>query len=359
MPRLVKTATEPVSDLDARRKAVQDSILQIEKKYGKGAITKLGDKPRAYPHLSTGILPLDIAIGIGGFPKGRIIEIYGPECAGKTLIALQCIAATQKAGGLCAVIDAEHALNVQFAENIGVNVDELIVSQPDDGEEGMEIAETLIRSGGMSLIVIDSVAALTPRAEIEGEMTDLQVGLQARLLSKALRKINGAISKTETTVIFINQLREKVGVMFGNPETTTGGRALKFYSSVRLDVRKQDTIKTNGEIVGNHVKVKVVKNKMAPPMKEAYFDLMFSNGASQSGALIDVGVDLGIVEKSGAWFSYKGIRIGQGKENAKKYLEDNPEISKEIEQAIYEFYGIVDDKDIDQSVLTEGDTKEN
>lgn len=351
--KAVETKTEPINDIEARKKAVLESVNQIEKKYGKGAVIKLGDKPKAYPHLSTGILSLDVAIGIGGLPKGRIIEIYGPESAGKTLIALQAVAATQKAGGLCAFIDAEHSLNVQFAENIGVNVDDLFVCQPDDGETAMDIAEQLIRSGGISLIVIDSVAALTPRAEIEGEMTDQQMGLQARLLSKALRKINGVVSKTDTTVIFINQLREKIGIMFGSPETTTGGRALKFYSSVRLDVRKVDTIKQGGDITGNRVKVKVVKNKMAPPMKEAQFDLMFDSGASQTGALVDFGVELGIIEKSGSWFSYQDAKIGQGRENAKLYLEENPDVAQIIEQQIYEHYGIVDNKDIDPSVMEE------
>lgn len=343
--------SSPISDYEERQKAVAMSIQQIEKKYGKGAVTFLGDKPRAYPHIPTGILPLDIAIGIGGFPKGRIIEIYGPESAGKTLIALQAVAATQKEGGICAVIDAEHALNVQFAENIGVDVEKLLISQPDDGESALEIAESLIRSGGISLVVIDSVAALTPRAEIEGEMTDQQVGLQARLMSKALRKINGVVSKTETTVIFINQLREKVGVMFGNPETTTGGRALKFYSSVRLEVRRVESIKNGGDIVGNRVKVKVAKNKMGPPFKEVLFDLMFDSGASWSGSLVDCGVDLGIIEKSGAWFSYNGEKIGQGRENAKKFLEENEAVANTIKEQVYEAYGIVPNKDIDPSII--------
>lgn len=344
---------EPMSDIQAKREAIENSINQIEKKYGKGAITKLGDKPRAYPHISTGILPLDIAIGIGGLPKGRIIEIYGPESAGKTLIALQTVAETQKNGGFCVYIDAEHALNVDFAQRIGVNVDDLYVCQPDDGEAGLEIAEQMIRSGGVSLVVIDSVAALTPRVEIDGEMTDMQVGAQARMLSKGLRKMNAFISKTDTTVIFINQLREKIGIMFGNPETTTGGRALKFYSSVRLDVRKVEAIKQGSEIVGNRVKVKVVKNKMAAPMKECLFDLMFASGASRTGAILDYGVELGLVEKSGSWFSYNEAKIGQGRENAKTYLDENPEIAREIEKAILEHFEIVDDSEIDQSILEE------
>lgn len=323
-------------DNEGKNKAVASAIQNIEKQYGKGAIIKLGDKPSAFPCLSTGILPLDIAIGIKGIPKGRITEIYGPESAGKTLISLQTVAETQKAGGICAFIDAEHALNVEFARRVGVNIDELYVAQPDTGEQGLEIAEKLISSGGIDLVVIDSVAALTPQAEIEGDMGDAHVGLQARLMSQGLRKLNGIISKTNTAVIFINQLREKVGVMFGNPEITPGGRALKFYSSLRLDVRKIDTIKDGSSIVGNRVRVKVVKNKVAPPFKEAVFDLMFASGASQEGGIIDLGVELNIVEKAGSWFSYNGQRLGQGRDNARKYLEENEALANEIKDKIYE-----------------------
>lgn len=316
--------------------AVEKSIQEMEKKYGKGTVLKLGDRPREYPYYSTGILPLDLAIGIGGFPQGRIIEIYGPEASGKTLIALQTIAEVQKNGGICAFIDAEHGINTKFAENIGVDVDSLFLAQPDYGEQGLEIAEALIRSNGIDLIVIDSVSALTPIAEIQGEMTDLQMGAQARMLGKALRKIAPIASETNTTVIFINQLREKIGVMFGNPETTSGGRALKFYASVRLDVRRVEQIKDKTGIIGNRVKVKVVKNKMAPPMKEAMFDLMFASGASKSGAILDSAIETGVVGKAGAWLSYKDHKW-QGREAAKADLEKNEQLMIEIEKETLSF----------------------
>ena len=315
--------------LEGKKKAVDSAILSIEKKFGKGSVIKLSDKPEKFPCLPTGILPLDIAIGIGGIPRGRIIEIYGPESAGKTLISLQTVAETQKNGGLCAFIDAEHALNVEFAQKIGVNVGDLYVSQPDSGEQALDIAETLIASAGFDLVVIDSVAALTPKAEIEGEMGDAHVGLQARLMSQGLRKLNAIISRTNTSVIFINQLREKVGVIYGNPEVTPGGRALKFYSSLRLDVRKVEALKESGNVVGNKVKVKVVKNKVAPPFKEAVFDISFSSGVSRESSIIEAGLEKGIIEKGGAWFVYNGNRF-QGKEKFKAFLLENPEVADEI-----------------------------
>ena len=319
--------------LEGKKKAVDSAILSIEKKFGKGAVIKLSDKPEQFPCLPTGILPLDLAIGIGGVPRGRIIEIYGPESAGKTLISLQTVAATQKAGGLCAFIDAEHALNVDFAQKIGVNVGDLYVSQPDSGEQALDIAETLIASAGFDLVVIDSVAALTPKAEIEGEMGDSHVGLQARLMSQGLRKLNAIISRTNTSVIFINQLREKVGVIYGNPDVTPGGRALKFYASLRLEVRKVEALKEAGNVVGNKVRVKIVKNKVAPPFREAVFDIMFDSGVSKESSIIEAGVDLGIIEKGGAWFVYNGNRF-QGKEKFKAFLKENPDIADEITSLI-------------------------
>ena len=306
-------------------KAIESAMSQIEKQFGKGSVMKLGeDSTLSIDSISTGCLDLDIALGIGGVPKGRIVEIYGPESSGKTTVALHIAAEAQKAGGAVAFIDAEHALDPSYARKIGVDTENLIVSQPDTGEQGLEIAEALVRSGAIDVLVVDSVAALVPRAEIEGEMGDSHVGLQARLMSQALRKLAGTISKTNCVAIFINQLREKVGVMFGNPETTTGGRALKFYASVRLDVRRIDSIKQADAIIGNRTRVKVMKNKVAPPFKQAEFDIMYNEGISRTGNIVDVGVKEGIVQKSGAWFSYGDVRLGQGRENAKIYLKDNP-----------------------------------
>ena len=316
-------------------KAIENAMSQIEKQYGKGAIMKLGEhNAMSVDAISTGCLDLDIALGIGGVPKGRIIEIYGPESSGKTTVALHIIAEAQKAGGAVGFIDAEHALDPSYAKNLGVDTENLIVSQPDTGEQGLEIAEALVRSGAIDVLVVDSVAALVPRAEIEGEMGDSHVGLHARLMSQALRKLAGTINKSKCVAIFINQLREKVGVMFGNPETTTGGRALKFYASVRMDVRRIDSIKQGDEIVGNRTRVKIMKNKVAPPFKQAEFDIMYNEGISRNGNIIDVGVKENIVQKSGAWFSYNDIRLGQGRENAKQYLKENPEVALEIENKI-------------------------
>ena len=307
-------------------KAIENAMSQIEKQFGKGSIMKLGEHSTLnIDSISTGCLDLDIALGIGGVPRGRIIEIYGPESSGKTTVALHVAAEAQKLGGAVAFVDAEHALDPSYARNLGVDTENLIVSQPDTGEQGLEIAEALVRSGAIDVLVVDSVAALVPRAEIEGEMGDSHVGLQARLMSQALRKLTGTINKSKCVVIFINQLREKVGVMFGNPETTTGGRALKFYSSIRLDVRRIDSIKQGDEIVGNRTRVKVMKNKVAPPFKQAEFDIMYNEGISRNGNIVDVGVKENIVQKSGAWFSYGDIRLGQGRENAKNYLKENPE----------------------------------
>ncbi|MGL5380977.1 recombinase RecA [Clostridium sp.] len=322
-------------------KAIENAMSQIEKQYGKGSVMKLGaDSSLNVDAISTGCLDLDIALGIGGVPKGRIIEIYGPESSGKTTVALHIAAEAQKNGGAVAFIDAEHALDPSYARNLGVDTESLIVSQPDTGEQGLEIAEALVRSGAIDVIVVDSVAALVPRAEIEGEMGDSHVGLQARLMSQALRKLTGTIQKTGCVAIFINQLREKVGVMFGNPETTTGGRALKFYSSVRLDVRRIDSIKQGESIVGNRTRVKVMKNKVAPPFKQAEFDIMYNEGISRTGNIVDVGVKESIVQKSGAWFSYGDIRLGQGRENAKIYLRDNPEVALDIENQIREKHNL-------------------
>lgn len=322
---------------DNKFEALKSAIGQIEKTYGKGSIMKMGDAPvQEVDAIPTGSLTLDIALGVGGVPRGRIIEIYGPESSGKTTLALSIISQAQKLGGKAAFIDAEHAFDPGYAEDLGVNVDEMYISQPDNGEQALEITETLIRSGALDVIVIDSVAALTPRAEIEGEMGDSHMGLQARLMSQALRKITGITNRTHVTVIFINQLREKIGVMFGNPETTTGGRSLKFYASVRMDIRKTLAITDKTETIGNRTKVKIVKNKVAPPFKIAEFDLIFGKGISHSGSLLDAAVDQGLIEASGAWFKYKGENIGQGRENTKKYIEDNPKVSKEIETTIYE-----------------------
>ncbi|RUS48237.1 recombinase RecA [Cohnella sp. AR92] len=318
-----------------RRAALEMALRQIEKQFGKGSIMKLGEQAQLQVETySSGALALDIALGIGGFPRGRIIEVYGPESSGKTTVALHAIAEVQKAGGQAAFIDAEHALDPIYARNLGVNIDELLLSQPDTGEQALEIAEALVRSGAVDIIVVDSVAALVPKAEIEGDMGDSFVGLQARLMSQAMRKLSGAISKSKSIAIFINQLREKVGVMFGNPETTPGGRALKFYASVRLDVRRIESIKQGNDVVGNRTRIKVVKNKVAPPFKQAELDIMYGEGISREGSIIDIGTELDIVQKSGAWFSYGGERLGQGRENSKQFLKDNPALAEQIEQQI-------------------------
>ncbi len=317
--------------------ALEMALGQIEKQFGKGSVMKLGEfKEMNIEAIPTGALSLDIALGIGGVPRGRIIEIFGPESSGKTTLALHIIAEAQKANGEAAFIDAEHALDPVYAKNLGVDINNLIVSQPDTGEQALEIAESLIRSGALDVIVVDSVAALVPKAEIDGDMGDAHVGLQARLMSQALRKLAGAVNKSKTVIIFINQLREKVGIMFGNPETTTGGRALKFYASVRMDIRKVENIKQDGEVIGNRARVKVVKNKVAPPFREAEFDILYGKGISKEGNILDIAVGLDIVEKSGSWFNYKGEKIGQGRENAKQYLKDNPKVMKEIEDKIRE-----------------------
>ena len=327
---------------DDKRKALDAALAQIEKQYGKGSVMKLGDSGNdmEVEAIPTGSISLDIALGIGGIPKGRVIEIYGPESSGKTTLALHMIAETQKRGGIAGFIDAEHAMDPVYARNIGVDIDNLYISQPDNGEQAMEITETMVRSGAMDIIVVDSVAALVPKAEIDGDMGDSHVGLQARLMSQALRKLTGAISKTNCTVIFINQLREKIGVMFGNPETTTGGRALKFYASVRMDIRRTETLKSGGDMVGNHVRVKVVKNKVSPPFKEAEFDIVFGTGISKEGDLIDLATADGIVEKSGSWYAYLGEKIGQGRENAKNYLAEHPDVCLEIENKVREIHGL-------------------
>ena len=331
---------------DDKLRALDAAIAQIEKQYGKGSIMKLGDSASNMNVESTptGSLSLDIALGIGGLPKGRIIEIYGPESSGKTTVALHCVAEVQKRGGIAGFIDAEHALDPVYAKNIGVDIDNLYISQPDCGEQALEITETMVRSGAVDIVIVDSVAALVPKAEIDGDMGDSHVGLQARLMSQALRKLTGVISKSNCTVIFINQLREKVGVMFGNPETTTGGRALKFYSSVRMDVRKIETLKAGGEVIGNRTRVKVVKNKIAPPFKEAEFDIMFGKGISSEGDVLDLATNIDVIQKSGAWFAYNGEKIGQGRENAKQFLKDNPVICTEIETKIRDLF------DLDSSV---------
>ena len=321
-------------------KALDAAIAQIEKQYGKGSVMKLGDNSANMnvETVPTGSLSLDIALGLGGLPKGRIIEVYGPESSGKTTVALHCVAEVQKRGGIAGFIDAEHALDPVYARNIGVDIDNLYISQPDCGEQALEITETMVRSGAVDIVVVDSVAALVPKAEIDGDMGDSHVGLQARLMSQALRKLTAVISKSNCIVIFINQLREKVGVMFGNPETTTGGRALKFYSSVRLDVRRTESLKQGGEIVGNHVRVKVVKNKIAPPFREAAFDIMFGQGISREGDVLDLAVNAGIVNKSGAWYAYEGDKIGQGRENAKTYIHENPAFFDMLEAKVRDFY---------------------
>ncbi|MCQ2009012.1 MAG: recombinase RecA [Sporolactobacillus sp.] len=328
-----------MAEKNERKAALDSALRQIEKQFGKGSIMRLGERPeQRVSTVSSGSLALDIAMGVGGYPRGRIIEIYGPESSGKTTVALHAIAEAQQGGGQAAFIDAEHALDPVYAEHLGVNIDELLLSQPDTGEQALEIAEALVRSGAVDIIVIDSVAALVPKAEIEGEMGDAHVGLQARLMSQALRKLSGAISKSKTTAIFINQIREKVGVMFGNPETTPGGRALKFYASVRLEVRRAETLKIGNDIVGNRARIKVVKNKVAPPFKQAEVDIMYGQGISQEGEILDIGADLDIVEKSGSWYSYNNERLGQGRENSKLYLKENEPVKEEIKQKIREHY---------------------
>ena len=328
---------EKLSQNAEKLKSLQLTMDKIEKSYGKGSIMKLGDRPvEDVPSISSGSIGLDIAMGVGGYPKGRIIEIYGPESSGKTTLAIHAIAEAQKAGGIAAVIDAEHAFDPSYASKLGVNINELLISQPDNGEQALEIADSLIRSGAVDIIVIDSVAALTPKAEIEGEMGDSKMGLQARLMSQALRKLTANINKTKTCVIFINQLREKIGVMFGNPETTTGGNALKFYASVRLDIRRIGQIKDGEEAQGNHTRVKVVKNKVAPPFKKAEFDIMYGEGISKTGEIVDLGVELNIIKKSGSWFSYGETKLGQGRESVKSVLHDNPELALELEGKILE-----------------------
>ncbi len=342
-------------DNSEKRKALDAAMNQIEKQFGKGSVMKLGDyKSMEIEAISTGALNLDIALGIGGIPRGRIIEIYGPESSGKTTLALHAVAEAQKKGGEAAFIDAEHALDPSYAKKIGVDIDNLIVSQPDTGEQALEIAEALIRSGAIDIVVVDSVAALVPKAEIDGDMGDAHVGLQARLMSQALRKLAGTINKTNATIIFINQLREKVGVMFGNPETTAGGRALKYYASVRMDIRRIESIKQDGEVVGNRTRVKVVKNKVAPPFREAEFDIVYGKGISKEGSVLDLAVDLDIIEKSGSWFSYNGEKIGQGRENVKKQLAENPKFMEEVEKKVRDNFNKAF-----ENALVEEDNKED
>lgn len=350
-------------DNTEKLKALDAALANIEKQFGKGTVMKLGDSAANMnvEAIPTGSLSLDLALGIGGVPKGRIIEIYGPESSGKTTVALHVVAEVQKNGGIAGFIDAEHALDPVYAEHIGVDINNLYISQPDNGEQALEITETMVRSGAVDVIIVDSVAALVPKAEIDGEMGDAHVGLQARLMSQALRKLTAVISRSNCVVIFINQLREKVGVMFGNPETTTGGRALKFYSSVRLDVRRIETLKQNGEVIGNRTRVKVVKNKVAPPFREAEFDIMFGKGISKEGDILDLAVKENIINKAGAWFSYNGEKIGQGRENTKIYLQDNPDVAKEVELKVRAAAGLVDDPDAGNSsnvAVDDGESEE-
>lgn len=343
---------------EEKLKALDAALSQIEKQYGKGAVMKLGD-PSAQMNVETiptGSLSLDVALGLGGIPRGRIVEIYGPESSGKTTVTLHMIAEVQKRGGIAGFIDAEHALDPVYARNIGVDIDNLYISQPDSGEQGLEITETMVRSGAIDIVVVDSVAALVPKQEIEGDMGDSHVGLQARLMSQALRKLTAVISKSNCTVVFINQLREKVGVLFGSPETTTGGRALKFYSSVRLDVRRIESLKQGGEVIGNRTRVKVVKNKIAPPFKEAEFDIMFGAGISKEGDILDLAAECNVINKSGAWFAYEGNKIGQGRENAKQYLKDNPSVCAEVEAKVREHFGLRTDTSLDGSAESTSDT---
>lgn len=335
---------------EEKLKALDAAISQIERQHGKGAIMKLGDSGKINVEtIPTGSLSLDLALGLGGIPKGRVVEIYGPESSGKTTVALHMIAEAQKRGGVAGFIDAEHALDPVYAKAIGVDIDNLYISQPDYGEQALEITETMVRSGAVDIIIVDSVAALVPKAEIDGDMGDAHVGLQARLMSQALRKLAGVINKSKCVIVFINQLREKVGVMFGNPETTPGGRALKFYASVRLDIRKVEILKQDGEVVGNRAKVKVVKNKVAPPFREAEFDIVYGKGISREGNILDLGVNLELIEKSGSWFSYNGDRIGQGRENVKRYLEENPEVANEIEKKIREKFSEAFEKSLNDN----------
>lgn len=357
-----KESVVKVTNSEEKKKALDAAIAKLEKDFGKGAVMKLGESGAhvSVETVPTGCLSLDLALGLGGVPKGRVIEVYGPESSGKTTVALHMISEVQKRGGIAGFIDAEHALDPVYAKNIGVDIDELYISQPDSGDQALEIAETMVRSGAIDIIVIDSVAALVPKQEIEGDMGDSHVGLQARLMSQALRKLTPVISKSNCVVIFINQLREKVGVMFGNPETTTGGRALKFYASVRMDVRRIETLKQNGEIVGNRTRIKIVKNKIAPPFKEAEFDIMFGKGISKEGDILDLAVKCDLVSKSGAWFAYNGDKIGQGRENAKTYLSEHPEIMEELEQNIRAHYHIGAEGDVEETeeAAAEGITKE-
>ena len=345
---------------EEKQKALEAALGHIEKHYGKGSVMKLGDSSSnmVVEAVPTGSLGLDIALGVGGVPKGRIVEIYGPESSGKTTVALHMVAEVQKRGGIAGFIDAEHALDPVYAKNIGVDIDNLYISQPDNGEQALEITETMVRSGAVDIVIVDSVAALVPKAEIEGDMGDSHVGLHARLMSQALRKLTAAISRSNCVVIFINQLREKVGVMFGNPETTTGGRALKFYASVRLDVRRTETLKQGGEMVGNHVKVKVVKNKVAPPFKQAEFDIMFGTGISREGEILDLASECNVVNKSGAWYSYNGERIGQGRENVKIFLKDHPEICEEIEKQVRIQYHLLPEEEAAQQNPAAQDAEE-
>ena len=345
---------------EEKQKALEAALGHIEKQYGKGSVMKLGDSSSnmVVEAVPTGSLGLDIALGVGGVPKGRIVEIYGPESSGKTTVALHMVAEVQKRGGIAGFIDAEHALDPVYAKNIGVDIDNLYISQPDNGEQALEITETMVRSGAVDIVIVDSVAALVPKAEIEGDMGDSHVGLHARLMSQALRKLTAAISRSNCVVIFINQFREKVGVMFGNPETTTGGRALKFYASVRLDVRRTETLKQGGEMVGNHVKVKVVKNKVAPPFKQAEFDIMFGTGISREGEILDLASECNVVNKSGAWYSYNGERIGQGRENVKIFLKDHPEICEEIEKQVRIQYHLLPEEEAAQQNPAAQDAEE-
>ena len=347
-------------DREGRLAALNNAVAAIEKNYGKGSIMKLGDSSSNIDieAIPTGSISLDVALGVGGVPRGRIIEIYGPESSGKTTVALHMIAEAQKRNGIAGFIDAEHALDPQYAKKIGVDIDNLYISQPDNGEQALEIAETMIRSGALDIVIVDSVAALVPKAEIEGDMDDQQVGLHARLMSKAMRKLTGVINRSNCAVVFINQLREKVGIMFGNPEVTTGGRALKFYASVRMDVRRVEAIKQGGEIIGNHTKVKVVKNKVAPPFKEAEFDIMFGQGISREGDLIDLAVKVDAVQKSGAWYAYKGEKIGQGRENAKTFLREHPEIMAEVEVQVREYYNLPTDAVVEAAAQADVQSEE-
>jgi recombination protein RecA len=345
----------PAAGMD-REKALEMALAQVKKSHGEGSIMKMGEKgTMKVETVSTGALAIDLALGVGGLPRGRVVEIFGPESSGKSTLAMHVVAEAQRNGGICAYIDAEHAMDPAYASAIGVDIDELLISQPDTGEQALEIADTLIRSGALDVVVIDSVAALTPRAEIEGEMGDTHVGLQARLMSQALRKLTANLNKSKTICVFINQLREKIGVMFGSPETTPGGRALKFYSSVRLDIRRIESIKDGVEVVGNRTRVKVVKNKVAPPFKQAEFDIMYGKGISREGSIIDIGVDLGIVKKSGAWYTYEGEQLGQGKENAKTFLLENAELMVEIDEKIRSQVGIKPGDDAADDVMTDAD----